>query len=408
MSAPAEAPAAPGATPFAVVGALAGLYVGQSILSGMAYGALPAVLRERGLPLDHIGLIYLTILPWAFKFLWAPAVERYRLPPGAPTRSRVVVGVGGLVTLAGLAGVAFVGPSDVGLLICAFMVVAFAASTVDIACDGHAVETLARRHHGWGNAVQVGGAYLGSAIGAGVFLILVQKLDWSRAVGLMGALLLLGGLPFCLSRPPLSPRPAEHTPSLRFALSRPRMRAGLVLAALFVVAHKWGPSMISAYLVDAGLDLGTIGMLNGIGGTAVGCASALLGGLLVRRLGARPTLVGALLAQACVLAGLAYAAHRGGVPVAFLVAGALAAASAVMAIGFVALYSLFMALSDPRQAGVDFTLLQCVDAAVSTIGGLAAGVISERGGFGLQFGIAACLALLVAPLAWRLAERVEG
>jgi MFS transporter (putative signal transducer) len=400
--------AADGASPALVVGALAGLYVGQSILSGMTYSALPAVLREQGLPLDRVGLIYLTILPWALKFLWAPAIDRYRLPPGGGrTRSRIVVAVGGLASLAGGGRVASLEPSQFTFLIGAFMLMAFAAATVDIACDGHAVETLARRHHGWGNAAQVGGAYLGAALGSGLFLVLVQDRGWSTAVLLMAALVCLGGLPFLLSRATRSPRTAAHTPSLRAAFGRPAMRAGLGLAAIFVVAQKWGASMLPPFLVDAGLDLATIGTINGLGGTAIGCGCALLGGLLVRRFGARPVLLFALALQALTLAAFALAAHRGGTPLPVLVALGLTAGSALMALGFVALYSLFMGLADPRQAGVDFTLLQCVDAAVSTAGGLAAGWLAEHAGFAAYFALAAGGAVLAWPLAARLSARVE-
>jgi MFS transporter (putative signal transducer) len=385
-------------SPAAIVLAIGGLYVGQSIIGGLTFIALPSVLRERGLPLDQIGLTYLAVLPWALKFLWAPAVERYRLPDTGPARSRTIVLATTLISALGLVAVGLIGPIAFLPLISVFVLIAFSASTGDIACDGHAVETLSQAHHGWGNAAQVGGAYLGSALGSGLFLVLVARLDWQFATFAMAGLLIMLALPFLLSPAPAAPARRTHQPALREALKRPEMRCGLLLAAIYVPAQKWGVVMLGAYLVDSGLDLESIGLVNGIGGLAVGFACALLGGALVRLLGARSVLVLALLLQAFSLAGLAFAAWRG-LPQPLVLALALASSSGIMALGFVALYARFMALSDPRQAGVDFTLLQCMDGLVSMAGGIGAGWVAQHFGYGVCFGLAAIVALIAAPLA---------
>ena len=78
--------------------------------------------------------------------------------------------------------------------------------------------------------------------------------------------------------------------------------------------------------------------------------------------------------------------------------------SALMAVGFVALYALFMEWSDVRQAGVDFTIFQCMDALVSIVSGMGAGYAAEYFGFGVFFGAAAAIALL-AVLALALVFR---
>jgi MFS transporter, putative signal transducer len=384
-------------SPAAIVLAIGGLYIGQSIIGGLTFIALPSVLRERGLPLDQIGLTYLAVLPWALKFVWAPAVERYRLPSTGPARSRAIVLATTLVSAVGLVAIGLIGPVAFVPLIAAFVLIAFSASTGDIACDGHAVETLAQAHHGWGNAAQVGGAYLGSALGSGLFLVLVARLDWQLATFAMAGLLLVLALPFLLSPAPAAPAKRTHRPALKEALRRPEMRSGVLLAAVYVPAQKWGVAMLGPYLVDSGFDLETIGLVNGLGGLAVGFACALLGGVLVRVLGAHSVLVLALVLQAASLAGLAFAAWRG-LPQPLVLALALASASGIMALGFVALYARFMALSDPRQAGVDFTLLQCMDGLVSMAGGIGAGWVSQHFGYGVCFALAAGVALIAAPL----------
>ncbi len=386
------------ASPAGIVLAIAGLYIGQSIIGGLTFLALPSVLRERGLPLDQIGLTYLAVLPWALKFAWAPAVERYRLPRRGQARSRSVVLATTLVSAVGLVAVGLIGPVMFVPLMAVFVVIAFAAATGDIACDGHAVETLAQRHHGWGNAAQVGGAYLGSALGSGLFLVLVAKLDWRLASFTMAGLLVILALPFLASPAPAAPAQRTHQPSLKTALKRPQMRAGLILAALYVPAQKWGVAMLGPYLIDRGLDLASLGLVNGLGGLAVGFACAMIGGALVRLVGARSVLVLALVLQAASLAGLAFSAWRG-LPQPAVVMLALASSSGIMALGFVALYARFMTISDPRQAGVDFTLLQCMDGLVSMGAGIGAGWVAQNLGYGACFALAASAALIAAPLA---------
>ncbi|MFL5132178.1 MAG: MFS transporter [Microvirga sp.] len=387
-------------TSLAIVLAIGGLYVGQSIIGGVTFSALPSVLRDRGLHLDQIGLTYLAVLPWVLKFLWAPAIERYRLPSTGPSRSRSIVLIGGLISAVCFVLAAVIGPTNFAPLMAIFIVVAFAASTVDIACDGHAVESLSERYHGWGNAAQVGGAYLGSAIGSGLFLVLVARVDWIQAMIVMAVLLLLLGLPFVLS-PAITPVDARsHRPSLRDALRRTEMRKGLALAALYAVSQKWGLAMLGPFLVDSGLDLDSLGIVNGAGGMILGFGCALLGGALVRSWGARAIMVLALVLQALTLSGLAAAAWNGGTSQLLLLGLALGSSSAIMALGFVALYAQFMTLSDPRQAGIDFTLLQCMDALVSMIGGIGAGWIAQHFGYSACFGLAAFLVILaITPVA---------
>ncbi len=397
------------ASPLPIVLSIGGLYVAQSVIGGVTWNGLPAVMREQGLPLDRIGLLSLIILPWALKFLWAPAIERFRLPASGADRSSLIVLVGGIVSIAGLFLVGLLGPAALMPTLAVLTVVAFAASTIDIACDGYAVEKLARKHHGWGNAAQVGGAYLGSAIGAGLFLVIVAWAGWQFATWMMALLLIALGLPFVMQAARTPPAPArEHRPSLAAALRRPEIRRGLLIAALFVLAQKASLGMLSPFLIDNGFSLATIGLLNGAGSLLIGFAAALFAGWLVRRWDARPVMVLALLLQAACLAFFAIAAAVPALPAALIAAVAMVSASAVLPLGFVALYAQFMHWSDPRQGGVDFTLFQSADALVSMIGGMVAGYAAEHLGFTALFGAFTAIAVLAVPAIVLATGRPEG
>lgn len=392
-------------SPAAVLAAVGGLYVAQSVIGGITWTGLPAVMRDAGASLDNIGLLSLIALPWAFKFLWSPAIERFRLPRDGSNRTGWVILVGGLISILGLLAIGAIGLTSLSLVLVCLTLVAFAAATVDIACDGYAVQNLKAADHGWGNAAQVGGAYLGSAIGGGLLLALVAQFDWRIAIWAMAALLVVLGLPFFLTpTTSVPPEARTHSPSIMTALRRPDIRRGLLVCAIYVLAMKVSLGMVGPFLIDKGIDLATVGLLNGVGSLFLGAAGALAGGALVRLFGARAVLIGALLPQAAALAFFALYAAQGGWPQPLLMTVAMVSSSALMAVGFVALYALFMEWSDPRQAGVDFTLFQCMDALVSIVSGMAAGYIAEYFGFGDFFGASAVISLL-AMLALALVFR---
>lgn len=396
-------------TPARVIAAIGAAYVAQSIIAGLTWSSLPAVLRREGLPLDQIGLVSLLILPWALKVLWSPWLEGWRLPRSGQDRSGMIMLLGGLIAVIALIIAGIVGPEALVPLLACLFVVAMATATVDIAVDGFAVQNLSGASYGWGNAVQVGGAYLGAAIGGGLFLIAVSYSGWTWGVWGITALVALFCLPFLwlslrrgratLERP--------HRPSLSQTLKRPEIRRGLWLVGLFVVAQKAAMFITGPFFIDQGFDLATVGVLSGASSVLFGAAGAFAGGALVRGFGVRRVLVSSLAGQAVVLS-LFVLRSSVGLPDALLIGAALLGGSAIMSVGFVALYTQFMLWSDPRQAGVDFTLFQCLDATISMGLGLLAGLVAEHFGYAVFYTGAVLLALLVIPAVHRFAGQPPG
>lgn len=386
-----------------LIASIGGLYTAQSVIGGLTWGGLPAVMRAEGLPLDQVGLLSLLMLPWAAKFLWSPLAEGYR----QKGRTAALVLGGNMVAVLGLVLAGAMGLVPLVPLLVVLCVVAFATATVDIACDGYAVEHLSKREVGWGNAMQVGGAYVGSAIGMGLLLVLVGRIGWTFGVWIMAAIVVGLSLPLILhaSRTEARVRPVAGRPSLRAALQRPEVRQGLFLAALFVIAQKTAMGMVGPFLIDNGFSLESVGILAGAGSLVLGILGAVAGGALVRAFGIRVVLGTTVIVQAAVLALLASHAATGWLPQRALIAGALVSGSFVMSVGFVALYAQFMRLSDSDQPGVDFTLFQCADAAVSMVSGVAAGALAEAFGYAPFFAGAAMLAILSIPLILRVSRQ---
>ncbi|NKX17037.1 hypothetical protein HGG75_27140 [Ochrobactrum pseudogrignonense] len=74
-------------------------------------------------------------------------------------------------------------------------------------------------------------------------------------------------------------------PSLVDAFQRVDIRTGLVLAVVFEMSGRLTQSLTGPFLVDAGVPLSLLGMLNGLGGVTAGICGAALGGWIVHRRG---------------------------------------------------------------------------------------------------------------------------
>lgn len=336
--------------------------------------------------------------------LGPPAVERFQSPHGGLRRSRLTVGIVGIFSVGAVIVLGLTGPTTIGALAVAMVVATSASATIDIACDGHAVESFAEKDRGWANAAQIGGAYLGTALGGGVFLIMLDYWTWRSSSLVMAGLLVLLALPFLLTPDgAAAPRRDRPSPSLRRAFKRPEIRSGLILVALYVFGQKWAMIMIEPFLIDIGMSLSLLGILNGVGITVLGVAGAVGGGYLVRRYGAYPVMFWTLPVQTCAMMSLTLIAYWGAASLSLLLLTLLVSAL-MFAFGFVALYSEFMGCASLDQAGVDFTIFQSADAIVSLIGWQLAAMAGEWLGYAFCFASASVFGVFTLIFLRRLSK----
>jgi MFS transporter (putative signal transducer) len=390
-----------------VLGAVVGIYAAQSIVGGLVFQSVPAVLRQQGQPLGLIGLVWLLMLIHALKFLWSPAVESLRLRPDGTRHSRHIILSGQLATALLLAVLAMAG-TDTVTLFAILALATIATATVDIACDAFAVEQLPRQARGWGNAMQVGGAYLGIMLGGGGFLIAVGRFGWEPAAMAIAACMVVFAIPLLLTPEPLgdAARQAAHRPSLRDALRRPAFRIGLLTVLAAQIALRIGYGMLGPFLIDRGFDLETLGWLTGLGGTLAGLAGTIVAATILAHHDVGRVLRLAVATQGVIFILLAAAAMTPDLPREALMAlplllGFIAGAS------FVVLYSAMMGWATGPQPGVDYALLQSADAALAAIAGMSAGLLGQFIGIDACFVLAAALALVMAVLLPGLARRAE-
>lgn len=385
---------------------LASVYATQTLLTTMAMQSLPALLREAGASLQFAGLSALFMLPWALRFLWAPAVERRRLPPARrPRRSRIIIVRGQwclAATLGVAAGAGAVGwitlPQQAAWLLALFFLAALVSATVDIACGGFAVEQLRVPERGWGNAAKVGSAYLGVLLGSSVFLLLADWRGWPVALAVVALAIALLTLPWVAVREPARALPgtAHLRPSLRNAWHQSRVRLGLLLAFVLGAGVRVAVGMVGPMLLDHGVGMTELAWLFGAFSVGAGLLGCLLGGFMVRCLSGWPAALWMVFVQACVLGALVWSAAGALRPGLIVLVGLLFAS---MAGGFVAIYAALMGLASPSQPGVDFALFESADALMAMAGGVAGGWLAQHGGYTACFGLAAACSLVAVVFA---------
>jgi len=189
------------------IGAMLLLGFASGLPLALSSGTLQAWLTVEGLDLKTIGFFALAGLPYTFKFVWAPLLDRFE--PGAQgwfgrRRGWLVITQLALAilcwVLAGLdpkTEIAAVGT-------CAVLLAFFSASQ-DVAFDAYRADLLPAQERGAGAAVSVLGYRLAMLVSGGLALVLAdQWLGWSnmyRAVGILFVLLAAAGL--------LTPRVSE-------------------------------------------------------------------------------------------------------------------------------------------------------------------------------------------------------
>ena len=175
----------------------------------LIFDTLSAWLRDEGLTLEVIGFFSLATLVYSFKFLWAPLIDRTRVPWLTTwlghRRSWMLACqaliIGGLGLLAGRDPV-----EQLGLMAVLAVLVGFCSATQDIAIDAWRIEVADESRQGALAAAYQWGYRVATLVAGAVPLLLAESYGWNLSYGVMAGLMGLGVLA-TLGAPP----EAQHT-----------------------------------------------------------------------------------------------------------------------------------------------------------------------------------------------------
>lgn len=385
---------------------IGGLYLAQSIPIYFFSVGLPTILREQKVPNSLIGLFSILMIPWAFKFLWAPWVDRYHMPLarfmprgrwlGHRQSWMSLFQILCALLIATMAGVDAV--TQTLLLLGIGLLISLVSATQDIAIDAFVIENLPEKSRAGGNVLQASGAALGNVIGGAFILFIYSHLGWQKALFLLMLLTLVAGIPvFFVREQTRESRPSSQNfkargaeISLRRSFANPALKQLIILAFAYRSCEGLVMGMQQSFLVDSGLSLEKIGALIGIGGSLVGVAFSILSGFLQQKAGAKNSLLLSGSLRTIIFAtyaGTAALIASGGGSASFLTVLVLCN-MAVRYLTFVPLYTAYMNATDKRQAGTDFAVLIGADYLFYFVGAALSGVVAQHFGYARLFSIA--------------------
>jgi MFS transporter, PAT family, beta-lactamase induction signal transducer AmpG len=273
----------------------------------LTYSTLSAWLATAGVRRAAIGTFALVGTPYAFKFLWAPLIDR--LPPPLPLGRRRGWGITiQLLLIGAILSLGSFNPRNHLVLMGALSVlVAFLSASQDIVIDAWRVEILEMDLQGPGaGMIQTGYRIAMLVSGAGA-LIIASHAGWFAAYATMAALLGVGMLVFLFGPEPKVPataRPGAASSGgvrqwLATAITGPFidfMRRPLWLVIiLFIVGYKMGEAlagvMAMPLYISLGFSLDEIAAVSKLVGFFATLAGALIGGIVTARFGFRRSLL---------------------------------------------------------------------------------------------------------------------
>ena len=393
--------------------------MGICVVTGFASGMplfvlinlLSAFLRKEGLDLKVIGAFSLMMIPYTWKFLWAPFVDRFQIFHLGRRKDWMILSQ--VVLILSIGAMGFFNPQDSILIVAALAtLIAFASATQDIVLDAYRREFLPTNELGLGNAIFVNAYRVAGLVPGGISLILADYVSWTVVFNFTAACL----IPCLVLSLFLNESKVGHAPrTLKEAVVEPFrefiVRRG-VGAALFIVCfvflYKIGDSMALAlatpFYMDLGYDLTTIGIVAknvGLWSTAknVGLWSTVIGGLLggvfMLKLGINRALWIFGLIQLVTILGFVWLAHLGqyGTPSVWLLALVLVGEYGGGGLGTSAFVAFIAKETNPAYTATQLALLTSFSAVPRTFCNAVTGYLVEGLGWENFFILCTVLAI---------------
>lgn len=281
---------------------------------------LPAWLRSEGLNLKTIAAFALIQLPFTWKFLWSPLMDRYSLIPKMGRRRSWML-ITQVALLASMWSYSLFNPTqDIQTIAILSTFVAFFSASQDIVLDAYRREILSDAELGLGNSVHVNAYRLASLVPGSLSLILADHLPWST-VFIITSLFMLPAIgmvlvvkePELLAQAPRTLAQSVVEPFKEFIHRRGWASALFVLA--FILLYKLGDSMATALATPFYLDMHftktDIGAVVKGSGLTMQILGAFIGGIWMLKLGINRALWLFGVVQVLSILGFAWLAHAG-------------------------------------------------------------------------------------------------
>jgi PAT family beta-lactamase induction signal transducer AmpG len=348
---------------------------------------VPVWLSEGGVSLTEIGLFSLVGIPYTWKFLWAPLMDRWVPPFLGRRRGWMLITQVALLFSIGILGT-FEPARSTWLVAWLAVAVAFFSASQDIVLDAYRREILPDEELGIGNAIHVQAYRISSLVPGSLSLILADSLPWSSVFWITAGFMSIGVMMTLM----VSESKADLPPvsGLREALIAPfseylrrRGWSGLLLVLGFMFLYKIGDNMATALSMPFYLDLGfsktEIGLIAKHAALWPAIVGGLIGGLIMVRLGINRALWLFGVVQVVSILGFAVLASTG--PKLWLLAAVIGFEYLGVGMGTAAFTAFIARETSKMYAATQFALFTALAAVPRTLANASTGMIVERIGW---------------------------
>jgi MFS transporter, PAT family, beta-lactamase induction signal transducer AmpG len=247
---------------------------------------LQAWFAQAGVNIMTIGVLSLVGLPYVWKFLWSPLMDRFTLPLSGRRRGWM------MLTQLFLCILLFImanfnplaNPMAMGILA---LVIAFFAASQDISIDAYRTDVLRAEERGLGAAVYIFAYRMAMLLSGGLALVLADHLGWRLTYEIMALLMALSIIISYKSPEPTFQVTAPHTfkeaviEPFKELLRRERIIALLLFIVLYKIGNALALALMSKFLLSLGFTLTTIGLTYKTMGLLATILGALAGGAIL-------------------------------------------------------------------------------------------------------------------------------
>lgn len=369
----------------------------------LSQGSLQTWMTVEGLSLKTIGFFALVSLPYNFKFMWAPFLDRYQVPWLGRRRGWMLLFqllLVGFVLALGLTGTR----GNLYIVAALALALAFCSASFDVVADAHRTDLLPEAERAAGTATFVTGYRVALLITGALAMVVADHVPWSMLylvfAGLMAATIwatLRAPEPSHI-RPPRTLSAAVVDPFVDFF-----SRRGALIALLFIVLYRFGDSIASTmttpFLIrTVGFSQTEVGSVNKLFGAVATISGAMIGGAAVAKWGLRKPLFvfGGMAAVTNLLyASLAYTGKS--FVMLFCAVGLDNFAGGMGSAAFVAF---LMSLCAARYSATQYALLTSISSVGGRVFSAFSGVMAASLGWGMFYLITA---MLIVPALLALA-----
>ena len=389
------------------------LGLASGIPLGIVLTVLQAWMTKSGINLKTLGMAALVQMPYTWKFVWSPLMDRF-VPPFLGRRRGWML-ISQVVMLASIAAMGQFDPAhSLAAILALATVVAFAGASHDIVIDAYRRDVLDVSELGFGSAVAVNSYMVGYRfIGVVLGLVLGDLLPWSQVFMILAAFVLVGVAGTLIA---VEPKGAVQAPrTLREAVVNPFLdylkRPGAIEILFFILLYKLGDNLASALLtpfyIKIGFSLTAISFYYKVISFCGVFAGGMVGGAILTRYSIRKCLMAFGLFQGVTPLAFSILVFTG--PNVLALAFVVALETFSLGMGALALTTFMLRLCNRRFSATQYALLTSLTRIPGIAAGAGVGYIVEWTGW-VNFYIL-CVVLAIPGLLmiyFRAAKWEEG